>query len=894
MPPGRRDEAPVARLSRAAAWMAGAACRRPARTLLAALLAAVLSLAVVVDGFTLDSDVSRLFRQDLPWRQTERAMAQAFPDREDLIAIVIDGTTGDVAERAAAALETTLAARRDLFASVTRPDGSAFFRRSAFLFLPEAELRETTDRIIQAQPLLGTLAVDPSLRGLTQTLGLMLEGVTRGEATLADLAPAVAALLPSAEAALAERLRFMDWGALFTGRAPSILETRRFVLAKPHLDFAALSPGAAAGQVIRDTARDLGLHADEGVTIRLTGQVVMADEEFASVAEGAVVNTTLSLLLVAGLLWLALRSLRLILPVLATLLLGLVITAAFGVLAVGAYNPLSIAFAVLFIGLGVDFGIQYAVRYREQRFLLEREAALEGPAGLELRAALASAAGVSGPGILLAAAAIAGGFLAFIPTDYKGLSELGAIAGFGMLVAGLLSLTVLPAMIQWTQPPGETAELGWAELAPLQARLAADQHRLARIIGGVALLALAVLPALRFDFNPLNLRDPAAESVATFRDLMRQAETTPNTLSVLAANLEATAPLVARLEALPEVASAMTLASFIPEDQAAKLALIQDAAELIGPTLAPGSIRRAPDDAEVAEALRGFARNLARHAQGASAEAANIRRLALALRRLGDGPALPRQRFAQAIIPGLNTTLEQLATALTARPVTLADLPDALRRDWTTPDGRARIEVFPKDLADSNAVMRQFAAAVQRVAPEATGPAISVQASSSTIRHAFILAGVIALGFTLALLLVVLREVRLALLALAPLALAGLVTLATCTLIGPTLNLANIIALPLLFGIGVAFDIYFIMAWRGGERQLLTSPLTRAVLYSALTTASAFGTLALSSHPGTASMGELLAMSLVFTLAAVLLALPVLLHRFAGRSAPGTSAAPGR
>jgi hopanoid biosynthesis associated RND transporter like protein HpnN len=876
-----KPEAPLGHLARLAAWLTGTACHRPARTLLAAGLAALLALGVVVNGFSLDSDVTRLFPPDLPWRQTERAMAEAFPQREDLIAIVVDGTTADVADRAAARLEAALAARMDLFSAVSRPDGDAFFRRSAFLFMSEAEVRDTTDRIIQAQPLLGTLAADPSLRGIATTLGLLLQGVERGDTSLAEIATPMAALVPPAEAALAGRLRFLDWGSLFTGHQAGVLELRRFVLAKPRLDFANLSPGAAAGDLVRDTAKQLGLTPDHGVTVRLTGQVVMGDEEFATVAEGAVVNTVLSLVLVAALLWLALHSLRLILPVLATLMLGLVITAAFGVLVVGPYNPLSIAFAVLFIGLGVDFGIQYAVRYREQRFLLDRQpmSSRASPA-LERRTALASAAAVAGPGILLAAAAIACGFLAFLPTEYRGVSELGAIAGFGMLAAGLLSLTVLPALIIWTEPPGEGAELGWPLLAQLEDRLAARPRRNALVVGAVALACAAALPALPFDFNPLNLRDPKAESVATFRDLMKVPETTPNTLSVLAPNLAAAAPLVARLEALPEVAQVMTLASFIPEDQAAKLALISDTADLLTPSLSPDPVLPPPDDATISDALRQLARALDKAAQGGTVEANTTRRLAAALRRLGGGPTAPRRLFAEAVLPGLETTLAGLRDALAARDVTLADLPPSLVAEWVAPDGRARVEAFPRDLDDGNAAMRRFAEAIQAVAPQATGPAISVQASASTIRHAFILAGVIALLLTLALLLAALRDLRLALLAMAPLALAGLLTLATCALLGPALNLANIIALPLLFGIGVAFDIYYVTAWRGGERRLLPNALTRAVLFSALTTASAFGTLALSNHPGTASMGVLLAMSLLYTLVAVLVALPVLLHAF--------------
>jgi len=93
------------------------------------------------------------------------------------------------------------------------------------------------------------------------------------------------------------------------------------------------------------------------------------------------------------------------------------------------------------------------------------------------------------------------------------------------------------------------------------------------------------------------------------------------------------------------------------------------------------------------------------------------------------------------------------------------------------------------------------------------------------------------------------------------------------------LNFANIIALPLLLGVGVAFKIYYIMAWRGGATNLLQSSLTRAVIWSALTTATAFGSLWLSSHPGTSSMGKLLALSLVTTMCAAVLFQPALMGK---------------
>jgi uncharacterized protein len=244
---------------------------------------------------------------------------------------------------------------------------------------------------------------------------------------------------------------------------------------------------------------------------------------------------------------------------------------------------------------------------------------------------------------------------------------------------------------------------------------------------------------------------------------------------------------------------------------------------------------------------------------------------------LAHADAAARERAKTALIPGLLVTLAQLRDALQASTVTLDKLPADLVGDWRTPDGRVRIEVFPKSDADDNAALERFVAAVRTVAPDATGATVGIQESSHTIVRAFLQAGLWALISITVLLAVTLRRVKDVLLTLAPLTLAGLATLGTCVAIGLSLNFENIIALPLLFGIGVAFSIYFVMAWRSGAHDLLQSSLTRAVLFSALTTGTAFGSLWYSHHPGTASMGELLAISLGFTLVAALVFLPALL-----------------
>ncbi|MFL1462783.1 MMPL family transporter [Roseococcus sp. DSY-14] len=842
---------PAAALGGVVSALVGRSVRRPWTVVLLSLAVTLAALWLALTRFALDSDVTRLFPQDLPWRVAERQMEAAFPQRTDLILVVLDAPDAAAAEAGAEALAQALRARPGLFRSVRRPDGGPFWRTHGLLYLEEAEVEAVTARLVEAQPWLATVAADPSLRGLAELLRLMREGVARGEVAEARVRPVLDAAATAAAAALQGRVQPPDWQALLTGRAPRPAELRRLVLVQPALDYGQLESGAGATATIRAEAARLGL------AVRLTGPVPMADEEFATVAAGAVENTVLSFVLVGVLLWMALRSWRLIWPLLVLVVAGLLWTAAFGILAVGPFNPLSIAFAVLFIGIGVDFGIQYSVQYRAENAALRATVP-----------ALEQAARVAGPGMTLAALAVAGSFLAFLPTEYRGVAELGLIAGVGMLIGWWLAMTLLPALMVLARPRAEAREVGYPALRHVDGFLARHARGVAAAALLVAIACTAALGWLRFDTNPINLRDPDAESVATWRDLARDPDTNPDTLDVLAPGLPAAQALATRLAALPEVARATTLADFVPEGQAAKLALIEDAAMLLAPSFAAAPLPP-PDDAAVAAALRraGFT-------------------------ALAEGSAAQRARFAQAMLPGLSATLAHARDLLAAGPVTLDTLPDELRADWLAADGRARVEVAPQpDLpGDATARQRAFARAVQEVAPGATGLATSSLASSATIERAFVVSGALAAAFVLALLWAMLRSLRLALLALAPLALAGLLTLATCALLGPDLNLANIIALPLLFGQGVAYDIYFVAAWKDGQRNLLASPLNRAVIYSAVTNAAAFGALAISPHPGTASMGVVLSVSLGWSLLCVMLVMPPLLRLFHGAAAPAPQA----
>jgi hopanoid biosynthesis associated RND transporter like protein HpnN len=849
------------------ARIVGLSCRHAWLVLALAVLLGLGAGVYAAGHIAIDTDNSKLFSPDLPWRRLEATYDAAFPQQTGLTAIVIDGATPELSESAAAALAKRLAERPEFFSNISRPDGGPFFARNGLLFLSTAEVENTTRQIIDAQPLLGSLAADPSLRGVMNALSHLSEGVVHGDTKLADVAAPIRALADTLQSVLAGKDMPLSWQNLIAGRPAKLRELRHVILVKPKLQFGALEPGAQASAAIRQSAVDLGLTPDKGVRVRLTGSIPLADEEFGTLADGALRNALITIGAVAFLLWLGLRSGRIILAILTTLALGLVVTAAFGLLTVGRFNLISVAFAVLFVGLGVDLGIQFAVRYRAERH-----------ARGDLQASLGAAGAGVGGALALAAASIAAGFYAFLPTDYRGISELGLIAGTGMLIALLLSITVLPALIAVLRPPGEKAEVGYRFLAPVDRFLIRRRRAVLIAAGALSVACIALSTQLRFDFNPLNLRSAKVESVSTLLDLMQDPAAAPYTANLLAPSLEEARRLAKRVGELPEVAQTITLASYIPDDQEAKLALIGDASQLLDLTINPIDVKPAPSEAENLTAMRAAASAL-RTAAGAGTQegAKQARRLADTLDRLAASGPDRRRAAEEALIPGLNTMLGQLRLALQAGPVTLDSLPRELKQDWLTADGRARIEVDPKGNATDNDTLRRFLAAVRTIEPEVAGSAASIQDSSRTVVEAFARAGLGGLIAITLILVVVLRRLEDVVLTLTPLFLSGLLTLGLSVLLGWPLNFANIIALPLLFGIGVAFNIYFVMAWRRGEGDPLQSSLTRAITFSALTTTAAFGTLCLSNHPGTASMGSLLALSLGCTLASALLFLPALL-----------------
>jgi uncharacterized protein len=839
--------------------------RHPWYVIIVALVLSAFSAGYAERHFAIKTDVNELISPELPWAQRVKAFLRAFPQRE--ILVVVEAPSAELVEQAADRLQEALQSNPEMFPSVRQPQGESFFKRNGLLYLPTEEVKKLADWLPRASGLIETLAGDPSLRGTLDALSLGLTGVRRKEITLDEMAPTQTMAADAIEAVLAGGVATFSWQALVSNKAADASDLRRLIEVQPRLDFGALEPGRAATDAIRQAAADQHLAEGYGARVRLTGLIPIADDEFDTIKQNAGLNAILSVLTVFAILWVALRSARIIFAVAVSITMGLAISAAWGLLLVGALNLISAGFFVLFVGLGIDFGIQFSIRYRAERHDCE-----------DLSTALHDTAVKAGGPLALAAAATAVGFSSFLPTDYRGLSELGQIAGSGMIIAFLTSITVLPALLTVLNPRGEPRSIGFTALAPMDRFL--EHHRTAVVAFTVLAVVLAspLLLFLPFDFNPLHLRNPKVESITTLLELRKDPQAEVNSVEIIAPSLPAADLIRRRLGALPQVSQAITLSNLVPGDQEEKLNSIRQSAATVVSSLNPQDVDPPPtDDATIASltSTADLLANVAGTEQGPGPESA--RRLASALSRLAKTDPALRKQAETTIVEPLRISLERLRLQLEPQLITTETLPRDLAHEWVTPDGHARVRVLPKGDPDDTAVLRDFVASVLAIEPNATGEAVALYESRNTVVRAFMEAGIFALSAIAVLLWIALRRVGDVLLTLVPLLVAGVVTLECCVVFGLPLNFANIIALPLLLGVGVAFKIYYVMAWRAGKTALLQSALTRAVIFSAMTTATAFGSLWMSSHPGTSSMGKLMALALVCTMAAAVLFQPALM-----------------
>ncbi|GLQ49501.1 MMPL family transporter [Dyella flava] len=824
------------------------------------------SIWLAAHRLSVDTNTDNLFAKTLPWRQDAMAFDREFPQFNNLLVAVVRGATPEESDETAAQLAKAMAADKKHFIDVSRPDADPFFRTEGLLLLDPNDLTKLLNSLMNAQPLLGPLAADPSARGLLNGVSLMAAGVRIQHADLTPYKPALDQLRKVLDDAADGHPTPLSWQNLLGSDVTQQPDNVRIVLTHPVLEEGSLEPGHAATRALERIRDNLPDVKSGRVRIDYTGSVALADVQFGALTKGIVWSTLGSLLLLALWLYLAMRSFRRIVPILITLLVGFALTVGFAALAIGTLNVISVAFAVLFIGLAVDFGIQYAVRMREMRML-----------HADIITAITEGARVSGTQIAVAAAATACGFLAFSPTSFVGVAELGTIAGVGMGIALVCTLSLLPALFSMFKPQRQGAELSLFFGPKMDVALHRHYKPVLIVFALLGVIGLYAGIRMPFDANPLNTQDPHSEPMRTLRSLADNPITNPFNINIMVPNLDAARVLSDKLSKLPEVSSVISAATFVPADQAASLDQLDQAQVLMLPSLDVDPSAPPVTPAALREAIADTHDAIVQANPEMPADSP-LRGIDVALQKLAKSPDDRLMAMNAAVSRFLPTQLASLRDALDTKPVTLATLPESIKRDWVSPNGQVRIQVSPTVSEQDTQGLRRFVEAVQRIAPDAGGPAVTTIASADTIMHAFKQAAVLAIIAIAVVLLVVIRRLRDTGIVLVTLGMSALLTALLARMLGMEINYANIISLPLLLGVGVSFNVYFVMNWREGMRRFISSASARAVLFSALTTGTAFGSLALSHDLGMASMGRMLLISLVAVLLATFVFLPALLY----------------
>jgi hopanoid biosynthesis associated RND transporter like protein HpnN len=870
------------RLGSALARLVAAVQRRPLWVISGYVIAAILSVVYAVEHLGIRGDTEALFRSDIPFRVAEARYHAAFPTQVENIFVVVDGLTPERASAAAEELAARLRQNERDFHNVFLPGGGEFFERNAFLYLDTDELQDLADRLAEAQPYLAELSRDGSLQGLASILARGARAVREGDVEGKQLG-AMYERTAEAFAALRERRPYqLSWAEVLASRDFGGDPRRRVLMVQPVLDVNDLQPARAAIVSVRKAATELGLDESSGVQVRITGDSALSYEEMEVVKSQAAVSGIASFVLVGVLLAAGLRSKRMVAATLLTLVFGMVLTVGFTAVAVGHYNMISACFAVLYIGLGVEFAIHLLMRYQEM--LTE---------GLGAESALSESVRDVGPSLVVSATTTAIGFFAFVPTEFVGVAELGVISGAGTLIGAFSTLTLLPALIAfWSRRELGSMRFGNAVWTTRVIDLPVKYPRAVRFAAlALALASVLVLPRARFDNNPLNVRDPGSESVRALSDLLERGTTSPWSLNALAPDLEAAHALAERLRDVPEVGRVLTVSDFVPEDQDEKLGIIEDVALFLGPITTDDGVQASDADTQTRrQALHHLALEVRRLMREMPAEVVpGAERLAqeldayLAALPAGGAADPSLDALEDSLVGGLPEQLRVLDAALTAGHVTLENLPETLLAQMIGENGSIRVQIFPSGNLADHASLAGFVDAVDAALPEVelAGSAVEIVESGRTVVRSLQQALLLALGAITVLLLLLWRgRLTETALVLTPLGLAAIFTAATATLCGIPFNFADVIVLPLLLGMGVDSGVHLVHRARAtGELgiQLLGTSTARAVAYSAINTVASFGTLGFSTHRGLATLGQLLTMGVAYTMLTTLVVLPALI-----------------
>ncbi len=848
------------------AWVAamvGYVARRARLVLLMIIMLTAVAGWYGAERFRMNSDLGSLIEQEAGWRDDFDRFEAEFPMLIDTAMVVVWGESFHGVENTTRRIEHALRERADVFQDVYSPGNDPFFRDHVLLYLDLDRLQDTVDRLAEAQPMLTAVAEDPTLRGV---LGVVGDGVVHEPVTgfdrMLDL------LIESADGVLRGEGGAIAWADEFFETGDERIF--RVVFAKGRATNGDLLPNAT---IMTELSKLLAsTHLDPGVTVQVGGEIALAYEEIKAAQQGVATAGTLSFVLLAIVLFIGIRSARIIIATVTLVVVGVIWTSAWAMLSVGEFNTLSLVFLAMFFGLGVDFSIHYCLRYEE--------ALSQGDDNVT---ALVRAASSVGGAIMLCSITTAIGFLGFVATDYAGLADLGIISAGGMVVAAALTFLFLPAFFVTFGAPRRLRAVDvpsvdrWVK-AMVRSRSFALPVLLVLSAGAVYIDRQAY-----FDFSVLALRDQGSPSMQTLRLLNEEGIVTDYSLAVLG-DAPAGDSSLHRVAALSVVKEVRSPEGFLPEDQDEKLTVIADISILLDSALNPVRKQERLSDDERLAVLRELVALIAANPSSDELHGPRLNRLQVSLASLTERGSAAIRSFELGVVADLETELDWLRRAVAVRAMKFEDLPDAMSSRLVSANGVYLSQVLPEQDIGRVENLKAFVEQVRAVAPDATGRPVIEWGVGQIVVASFIEALTIAVIGIAVVLVVALRSARDAMLVLTPLVLAAVFTVAVAVVLDIPFNMANILVLPLIFGLGVDNGIHVVDRYRRVRDvgHLMHSSTPRAVLLSTLTTVGAFASLMLSPHQGTASIGALLTIAVMFLLVFTVFVLPMLLSTMAG------------
>ncbi|MBT0665601.1 MMPL family transporter [Geobacter pelophilus] len=869
----------------------------PRAIIVVALLLSALSLFYAKSSMTFLTGRDSLMPSNAPFQREYYAYRAEFGDQEDIVVVI---ESGDASQSLAfgdalyARLNKTPGAYRELF----YPGGLPFFRKNGLLFMPLEEIQGLSKTLTLAAPVLKDLAAAPSV----QTLFTSITGQIDSYLAL----PPDSAEARNKLKSLSFMLASLDTGFKgFDGKnsalsmdsflkgsgsgKPSLLESvgkQQVITILPVKDETSFVPAEKAIKSIRAELAELLKKPEfKGVQAGLTGVPVLEYEEMATSQKDMETATFLSLGLTVLLLLVAFRGVLNVIAAMVSLLVAISLSLGFATLAVGHLNILSMAFAVMLIGLGVEYGIQVVLRYQEGlKAGLPHIEAIDGGITRNILA------------IIMAGATVALAFATFAMTDFKGIAELGIIAAGGIIFCVLCTFTVLPAilvlMAKWRKPkPAQTGKGSVSFAHPVLAALFGRPWPIIAATVALSLLCALALTRTGFDYNMMNLQAKGLDSVTYAYKLMRSRENSGYFGVAVAKDRSEALELTQRLEKLPAVDHVVSVLSFAPDGQEAKLAEIAALRRVLA------EVKPVPYDEnlsvmELPAVFEGFRDRVAklksalegRKAGEAPAVAGFLQTLDKffgSLEKEKDRNALGMLReFQGSMFAQFPAKIAELKSSLEAAPVTDSDVPQQLKSRFVGKTGKLLLQVAPKQEIFDREPLAEFIAQIRTVYPKVTGEPVNVFESMTILRDAYLRAFGYAFAGIALILLVTFRSVKFALLGLLPLLAGLLLMIGGMWLGGIRFNVANIIVMPLLLGVGVDSAIYIINRYRNeGETplQVVTSSAGVGVLLNALTILFSFGALMVARHQGVFSIGAVMSIGMTAVVAAFLVFLPALL-----------------